>query len=94
MENKKVSLTQAIKLLPKGRYVHTFRDEVGILFGCDFRKKDIIELMRKHKHTLELTGKNARAMDHGLAIDDAGYLFIKTDKDKMDLFDKPVSRNI
>ena len=89
---RKITLTNAISILKKGSYVHTFRNHGNMLFGCDYKKNDIIAKMRQFKDTLELTGENARAMSHGIAINDGQYLFIETEKDKIDIFD-PINSN-
>ena len=45
-------------------------------------KKDIIDAMKKFSDTLQLSGKTATSMGHGLVIeDDHGYLFIETKQD-------------
>ncbi|MBU2052541.1 hypothetical protein KKH13_05030 [Patescibacteria group bacterium] len=72
-----VKYSEAIKLLPRGR-VHTFRQSGSMLIGADWERKHILNAMRKAKEIL-ITGKQAQAMNHGLAIEDKnGLLFIAT----------------
>lgn len=80
MEDEKEFITfeEAVKMLPDGDYVHTFRSSApGIVIGADWSREDLLEKMKKAG--LELSGAAATAMKHGIAlIDDQGPLFIAT----------------
>lgn len=81
-EKAYVTIEQAIELLPKGKYVHTFRQAEFALLGCDWERKDLIKSMRAAP-AIEVTGPTAQSMKHGLCIyDDIGPepLFIQTVK--------------
>ena len=85
---KRLSLLKAKRILPSKELIHTFRNSTGMLIDCDMDKTSLIEKMKEFKQTLELSGDVARGMDHGLVLsDDTGYLFIETDKEKLNLID-------
>lgn len=69
---------EAIKYLPDGPQIHTFRNSAaGLLLGADWEREDLLATMRKY--AVLPTGPGARAMRHGLALrDDQGVLFIET----------------
>ena len=73
-----ISLDEAIKRLPGGDMVHTFRQGGPCLIGADHERARLIEAMRSAP-AIEVTGPAAQAMGHGLAIcDEHGWLFIAT----------------
>ena len=73
-----ISLEDAIKRLPDGGMVHTFRQGGPCLIGADHERDRLIEAMRAAP-AIEVTGPQAQAMGHGLAIcDEHGWLFIET----------------
>lgn len=80
MEDEKEFITfeEAVKMLPDGDAVHTFRSPApGLMIGADWSREDLLEKMKKAG--LELSGTAATAMKHGIAlIDDQGPLFIAT----------------
>ena len=68
---------EAIKMLPEGDIVHTFRNGGNILMGADWDKDEIIKAM--DKYGVELSGEVAIRFNHRLVLkDDSGYLFIET----------------
>lgn len=78
MDEEKLFLTveQAIKLLPEGDDIHTFRRGGPCLIGADHSRERIIEQL-KAAPFIEVTGPRAQAMGHGIGIeDDHGWLFI------------------
>lgn len=76
-----VSIDDAIKRLPDGDMIHTFRAGPGVLVGADHERDRLIADMRKAPN-IEVTGPGAQAMHHGLAIfDEHGVLFIETRTD-------------
>ena len=79
MDDKElISLEAAIKRLPAGDMVHTFRQGGLCLIGADHERDRLIEAMRNAPE-IEVTGPQAQAMGHGLAIrDEHGWLFIET----------------
>lgn len=80
MSDERVHLTfeAAMKMLPEGKDIHTFRNSVpGLVFGCDSDRGDLIEKIKKHG--AELSGEQATAMNHGMVLfDERGPLFIET----------------
>lgn len=79
MSDERVKLTpeQPINMISKDKYIHTFRQGGPVLIGCALKRKDIIAAFEKCP--LELSGKQAIAMKHGLVLkDEHGYLFIET----------------
>lgn len=76
-ERKQLTPEQAQELLPDGDTVHTFRNGPGMLIGADWPKSRILDRFRTHG--VELSGQNARTLNHGLvSTDDTGPLFIET----------------
>ena len=76
---KPVSLTfdEAVKLLPEGDSIHTFRNPgAGMLIGADWDRAELLDAMRKSSD-IQVTGKGAQAMGHGLVINSGGLLFIE-----------------
>jgi len=96
IDKSKLSISEALSLLSihlegKKKRVHTFEGGV-FLFGCDI---DLSDLKSKLKETgyIGLSGGNMRNMGHGVAIEqDRGFLFLETDKVKLDAIFK--KRNI
>lgn len=77
-EKELIVLEEAIKRLPDGDMVHTFRQNGQLLIGADHERARLIDAMRNAPE-IEITGPQAQAMGHGLAIrDDYGWLFIET----------------
>lgn len=80
MDDERETLTfeEAVKRLPDGNYVHTYRQAGPILVGADHDRAALLEAMQK-ADAIDVTGPSAQAMHHGLAIfDDLGALFIET----------------
>lgn len=81
--DKRVSLSyeDAIKMLPEGDTIHTFRNVPGVLIGADWNRESILSIMKEFEKTIKLSGKAATATNHGIAlIDEGGLLFIETKK--------------
>lgn len=91
-KSKKIFITadEAIGLLPEGEYIHTFRPSGVIL--ADWLREAVIDLIRK-SDSLELTGKLARSLGHGLAIYNfdakmqPDILLVETDMEKLQALD-------
>lgn len=76
-DKKTVTFDQAVKLLPEGDTIHTFRQADWMLLGADHSRKRLLEAM-KAAPEIHVTGEQAQAMKHGLAIhDEHGWLFIE-----------------
>lgn len=73
-----VSTNDAIKMLPDGEHIHTFRNAAGMLLGADWDRKDIIIAIKRYG--VEFSGEQAKAMKHGLVLNDGSFLFIATKK--------------
>ena len=80
-ENERLIITykEAIKKLPKGDEIHTFRSpNGGMLIGTDWERKTILKLLKASKE-IHVTGEMAQKMNHGIAVKDKyGWLFIAT----------------
>ena len=77
-----ISFEQAIKMLPDEERIHTFRNKGPVLLGADYDRISLIETMKKFQDKIEISGKNAMELGHGLAlIDDKGALFIETKRE-------------
>ena len=74
-----VSYDEAVRRLPDGDEVHTFRNSIpGLLVGSDWSRDDILAALMAAP-AIEETGPQAQAARHGLAIfDHMGVLFIET----------------
>jgi len=76
----KISLDEAKKMIIKGTQIHTFRDigEAGIV-GSNWKRRKLLNYMKKYDNTLQLTGKNMVEMNHKICLfDEYGVLFIET----------------
>ena len=74
-----LTIDEALNMLPEREVVHTFRQAGFTIIGCDWNRDDVINVMKKHIDTVQLSGKTATSMGHGIVMeDDRGYLFIET----------------
>lgn len=69
-------------MLPEGDYVHTFRnDAVGMIVGAEATRGKIVAEL-KDANSIELSGRAASGMNHGLAVwCNDGWLFVATRPD-------------
>ncbi len=68
---------EAVKLLLDGDTIHTFRNPgAGMMIGADWSRESLLDAMRKADE-IQVTGRHAQAMGHGLVIDNGGLLFIE-----------------
>ncbi|HNL98896.1 MAG TPA: hypothetical protein PKL61_17315 [Accumulibacter sp.] len=75
-----ISFDDAVTRLPPGDNIHTFRQAGPMLLGADHGRTSLLAAMRAAP-CIEVTGPQAQAMNHGLAIrDENGFLFIETAK--------------
>lgn len=79
MDHKELlTLGEAIKRLPEGDMVHTFRQLGPVLIGANYKRNELIDAMWNAVE-IEVAGPAAQAMKHGLVIcDEEGALFIAT----------------
>jgi hypothetical protein len=79
-ERKKLSLEQALELLPDADLIHTFRNN-GKPSGIHWPREAIVERFRTHG--VEYAGDDARRHNHGLCSFDesSGWLFVETRKE-------------
>lgn len=75
MRNK-IENEKAIEMLPTGETIHVFRNPGGMLIGADWKRQEIIDLI--NKHGAESSGEQAKALKHGLAVNDGAWCFIET----------------
>ena len=91
---KFITAEEAIGLLPDKDSIHTFYNVMSTLFGADWSRADVISELNKPGMIIEIAGELARGMDHGIAAypkdakKQSEVLFIETDKEKLDIFDK------
>lgn len=87
-EKRYITYEEAVSLLPDGEYVHTFYNGAFGLLGADWGKEEILDKLRKSE-VIELTGKQARSMGHGMCAynNDTKWhseiLFIETDAERL-----------
>ena len=92
MNRRFITAKEAEQLLPNKKEIHTFIEMPFGLMGADWSREDIIKKLN-NSDKIEITGEQARSINHGLAIFDdraslkSDILFIETDKDKLDKFD-------
>lgn len=85
---------EAVSILPNDEYVHTFYNNAFCLVGADWNKKEIIEKLNEPNVFIELTGEQARGMNHGMCVYSKAakfqdqILFIETDEEKLTAFEK------
>ena len=80
MTTQTIAFDDAVKLLPEGEFIHTFRQAGHALLGAGHDRESLLAAMRAAE-SIEVTGPAAQAMDHGLALfDEHGVLFIETAK--------------
>lgn len=73
-----VTFEQAVAMLADGDEVHTFRNAGPMILGANWSRPELLKAMRASP-AIELSGKVATSMRHGLAIDDEiGKVFIAT----------------
>lgn len=72
---KELTKEKAISMLSNDKVIHTFRNSTGMLFGCDFERKELIKLIKKHECVVG--GEACRSMNHGLVIQDETALFVE-----------------
>src|SRR5688500_656423 len=75
----KLTVDEAISVLPDGDSVHTFRGGGMLMIGADWSRSAIEEAIREADGA-ELTGAMARGMKHGIVLNDGSWLFIATDE--------------
>lgn len=76
-ERKELTYDEALKLLPEGEEIHTFRSVPNMLIGADYQREPLLKKIKECG--CELSGKIATATKHGIVlIDDNGPLFIET----------------
>lgn len=81
-EEYKIDVQTAISLLVDEDDIHTFVQGGPALIGCDHPRENIIKILNEYKDYIEITGKFARSMKHGIAVKrESGFLFIKTRED-------------
>ena len=74
-----ISLDEAVKLLPEGDTIHTFRIGGAMIIGADWSRESIISAMGKTD--IHVAGEKAHALHHGLAIIESGrWLFIEASR--------------
>lgn len=77
-----IAFDAAVAQLPDGAEIHTFRNPVAaMLIGADWPRDKLISAMRA-ADAIQVTGAQAQAIHHGLAIEHGGgVLFIATKAD-------------
>lgn len=75
-----ITAEQAIKMLPDRESVHTFRGGGFMCLGADWPRKSIVDALNA-ADVIQLSGRVATAMHHGIVIDKGGLLFIETERE-------------
>lgn len=78
-EKKVITLEDALKCIPEGENVHTFRSGGMMMMGCDWQHESIVDALTKAPE-IQVSGEFASGMGHGIAINHNGWLFIETVK--------------
>lgn len=92
MDKRKITVEEAISLLPEEGDIHTFYQMGNSIVGADWEREEVIRLLRE-RDTIEISGECARSLDHGIAAynSDAKWqseiTFIQTDEKKLNAFD-------
>jgi hypothetical protein len=71
-----LTFEEAVSLLPTGDTIHTFTNPgMGLLVGADWTRDEVLDLLRScpDAECAEVTGPQAQAMQHGLAVHRAGH---------------------
>lgn len=77
MSRLMIPLEEAVKLLPDGNSIHTFRNPgPAILVGADWSRAEILKALQRADE-IHVTGEGAQGMGHGLWIATGGGLFIE-----------------
>lgn len=85
---------EAVSLLPAKEDIHTFYNAFFGLVGADWSRAEIFELLKNPDTTIELTGKQARSLKHGMCAYRKGakyqsdIVFIETDEEKLTAFEQ------
>lgn len=88
MDERKLTYDEAILLLNDGDEIHCIRNGSNLIVGCNHSRESLLKNMKDHEETLELGGETCSSLNHGLVLcDESGYLFIKTNKERIDAFD-------
>lgn len=87
MAKKLITPEQAISFLHNEELIHTFRSAGGLLIGSDWRRDILIEKLNEYPDKIEIAGEMARKMNHGIAFEYNGHLFIECDIEKLNEFD-------
>ena len=85
-ERTKLTLEQALPMLPPGDSIHTFIQGGMCLIGADWARGDVVQQIRECG--CELSGPQAVAMNHGLVtFRGTEPVFIETVKGSQPFFD-------
>lgn len=87
MDRRFITPSEAIALLNDDECIHTFRNPMGMLVGCDHSKESLIKRINNNPDKLEIGGSACRNMNHGLIINDGDFLFVETNEEKLNAFD-------
>ena len=71
-----LSKEDAIKMLPDGDVIHSFKQSGSMIIGCDYTKEKAIGLINSME--VEISGPTATNMGHGLCLNRT--LFLETRK--------------
>lgn len=91
-DKNNLTIEEAISVLPEGEKIHIFRNKGNALIGFDVSREKILEQI-SDAGFLQITGKQAMGMGHGLAIipKNAKYqsdiLFVTHDPEIMKIYD-------
>lgn len=76
--NITLSIEEAALLIPKKERIHTYRMRGYMLFGADYSRDDVFNLLRQSPQIV-VAGRMATEMEHAICVQDhLGWLFIET----------------
>lgn len=89
MEQKFITPKEAIGLLNDEEQIHTFKNHNKTLVSTNHNRENLIGILEANPDKIQISSKQYRKMQYGLTIEDSGYLFIKTNEEKLNAFDPP-----
>ena len=68
MENRKLTVEEAISLMPDGKTIHVYCNPNGMLIGADWKRKDAIKEFEANPNTIQVGGEMCRRMNHAIVV--------------------------
>lgn len=87
MEKRMITPEEAERLIIEGDMIHTFSNPAGFLIGTEIKRDILIKKLQDNPDKIEIGGETCRELGHGIVFHDNGFLFIETDRKKLQEFD-------